>query len=293
MGAWRNHSWLLTFAGGTLGGKHTLAVNLNSLKADTPDPFKIFYLLNLASSLKVKTGKIYHGFIVKQINDENDPLFKEVSVMKNKLTGVLATALVVTMILPTGAKAFSESKTTVVTGEEVASQELKKIAAEKAELLTKSHGAASVQYALIDNGKLILSGQAGKNDMEGEKPLTKDTLYGIGSVSKMYATAAVMKLVDEGKVDLDAPVVRYVPDFKMKDGRYKRITPRMLLNHSSGLQGSTLGNAFLFNDNDTYAHDTLLQQLSNQNLKADLVLSRYTVTMVLRWPKFWWKELVV
>jgi len=114
--------------------------------------------------------------------------------MKNKLTGVLATALAVTMILPTGAKAFSESKTTVVTGEEVVSQELKKIAAEKAELLTKSHGAASVQYALIDNGKLILSGQAGKNDMEGEKPLTKDTLYGIGSVSKMYATAAVMKL---------------------------------------------------------------------------------------------------
>ncbi|PFN81766.1 serine hydrolase, partial [Bacillus thuringiensis] len=180
--------------------------------------------------------------------------------MKNKLTGVLATALAVTMILPTGVKAFSESETTVVTGEEVASQELKKIAAEKAELLTKSYEANSVQYALIDNGKLILSGQAGKNDLEGEKPLTKDTQYGIGSVSKMYATAAVMKLVDEGKVDLDAPVVRYVPDFKMKDGRSKRITPRMLLNHSSGLQGSTLGNAFLFNDNDTYAHDTLLQQ---------------------------------
>ncbi|SDY95019.1 serine hydrolase domain-containing protein [Bacillus sp. 166amftsu] len=189
--------------------------------------------------------------------------------MKNELTGVLAVALALTMILPTGAKVFSDSKTTVVTGEEVASQELKKIAAEKAALLTKSHGATSVQYALIDNGKLILSGQAGKNDMEGKQPLTKDTLYGIGSVSKMYATAAVMKLVDEGKVDLDAPVVRYVPDFEMKDGRYKRITPRMLLNHSSGLQGSTLSNAFLFNDNDTYAHDVLLQQLSKQNLKAD------------------------
>ncbi|MBJ8107684.1 MULTISPECIES: serine hydrolase domain-containing protein [Bacillus cereus group] len=189
--------------------------------------------------------------------------------MKNKLTGVLAASLALTMILPTGAKAFSDSKTTVVSNEEVASQELKKIAAEKAELLTKSHGTTSVQYALIDNGKLTLSGQAGKNDMEGEQPLTKDTLYGIGSVSKMYATAAVMKLVDEGKVDLDAPVVNYVPDFKMKDGRYKRITPRMLLNHSSGLQGSTLSNAFLFNDNDTYSHDFLLQQLSNQSLKAD------------------------
>jgi CubicO group peptidase (beta-lactamase class C family) len=189
--------------------------------------------------------------------------------MKNKLTGVLAATLALTMILPTGAKAFSDSKTTVVSNVEVASQELKKIAAEKAALLTKSHGTTSVQYALIDNGKLTLSGQAGKNDMEGEQPLTKDTLYGIGSVSKMYAAAAVMKLVDEGKVDLDAPVVNYVPDFKMKDGRYKRITPRMLLNHSSGLQGSTLSNAFLFNDNDTYSHDFLLQQLSNQSLKAD------------------------
>ncbi|EJP84280.1 serine hydrolase domain-containing protein [Bacillus cereus] len=189
--------------------------------------------------------------------------------MKNKLTGVLAATLALTMILPTGAKAFSDSKTTVVSNAEVASQELKKIAAEKAALLTKSHGTTSVQYALIDNGKLTLSGQAGKNDMEGEQPLTKDTLYGIGSVSKMYATAAVMKLVDEGKVDLDAPVVNYVPDFKMKDGRYKCITPRMLLNHSSGLQGSTLSNAFLFNDNDTYSRDFLLQQLSNQSLKAD------------------------
>ncbi|PGB58742.1 serine hydrolase domain-containing protein [Bacillus toyonensis] len=189
--------------------------------------------------------------------------------MKNKLTGVLAATLALTIILPTGAKAFSDSKTTVVSNAEVASKELKKIAAEKAALLTKSHGTTSVQYALIDNGKLTLSGQAGKNDMEGEQPLTKDTLYGIGSVSKMYATAAVMKLVDEGKVDLDAPVVNYVPDFKMKDGRYKRITPRMLLNHSSGLQGSTLNNAFLFNDNDTYSHDLLLQQLSDQSLKAD------------------------
>ena len=60
--------------------------------------------------------------------------------MKNKLTGVLATALAVTMILPTGAKAFSESKTTVVNGEEVASQELKKIAAEKAGYLRSPMG---------------------------------------------------------------------------------------------------------------------------------------------------------
>ncbi|MGE8038175.1 serine hydrolase domain-containing protein [Lysinibacillus sp. NPDC093692] len=190
--------------------------------------------------------------------------------MKNKLSGVLAATLALTMSLPTGAMAFSSSQNTVVVAnQEVASQELKKIAAEKAALLTKSYETTSVQYALIDNDKLILSGQTGKNDMNGKQPLTKDTLYGIGSVSKMYAAAAVMKLVDEGKVDLDGPVVHYVPDFKMKDERYKRITPRMLLNHSSGLQGTEYGNSFLFKDNDTYAHDNLLRQLSNQSLKAD------------------------
>ncbi|MFJ7913992.1 MULTISPECIES: serine hydrolase domain-containing protein [unclassified Lysinibacillus] len=189
--------------------------------------------------------------------------------MKNKLSAVLAATLALTMSLPTGAMAFSSSQTMVVASQELASQELKKIAAEKATLLTKSYETTSVQYALIDNGKLILSGQTGKNDMKGKQPLTKDTLYGIGSVSKMYAAAAVMKLVDEGKVNLDAPVVHYVPDFKMKDERYKSITPRMLLNHSSGLQGSTFSNTFLFKDNDTYAHDNLLRQLSNQQLKAD------------------------
>ena len=189
--------------------------------------------------------------------------------MKNKLSGVLAATLAITMTLPTGAIAASRSNIAVVASQEVASKELKKIAAEKAALLTKSYETTSVQYALIDNGKIILSGQTGKNDMEGKLPLTKDTLYGIGSTSKVYTAAAVMKLVDEGKVDLDTPVVRYVPDFKMKDARYKRITPRMLLNHSSGLPGTSFNNVVLFNDNDTVAHDSLLRELSSQSLKAD------------------------
>lgn len=183
--------------------------------------------------------------------------------MGKKLSWVLSATLALSMIAPTGAMAFSAAPAIAV------SQGLEKIAAEKAALLLKSYETTSVQYALIDNGKITLSGQTGKNDMEGKKPLTKDTVYGIASVSKVYTAAAVMKLVDEGKIDLDIPVVQYIPDFKMKDERYKRITPRMLLNHSSGLQGSIYGNAALFEDNDTYVHDTFLQYLSNQSLKAD------------------------
>ncbi|WP_084146869.1 serine hydrolase domain-containing protein [Paenibacillus wynnii] len=145
----------------------------------------------------------------------------------------------------------------------------RKDAKEKADHLTRTYGTNSVQYAIIDHGSIVVSGQVGKNDEKGQKPLTKDTMYGIGSTSKMFTTVAVMQLVDQGKIDLDTQVFKYIPKFTMKDERYKQITPRMLLNHSSGLNGSSLKDAFLFEDNDTYAHDTLLKQLAGQTLKAD------------------------
>lgn len=93
--------------------------------------------------------------------------------------------------------------------------------------------------------------------------------YGIGSLSKMFCTAAVMKLVDEKKIDLDTPLTHYIPDFSMSDERYKKITPKMLLNHSSGLLGTTSHNGFLYGDGDTKFHDTFLAQLKSQELKAD------------------------
>lgn len=183
--------------------------------------------------------------------------------MKKRMAWLLAAALTLTPLVPTAAMA-SGTEATVP-----AAKGLKQIAAEKAELLTKQYGTISVQYALIDQGKIQVSGQTGTNDQGGKVPLTSGTMYGIGSTSKMFTTAAVMKLVDEGKINLDTPLVQYIPEFKMKDERYKQITPRMLLNHSSGIQGSSLNNAFLFEDSDPYAHDTLLEQLSKQSLKAD------------------------
>lgn len=91
----------------------------------------------------------------------------------------------------------------------------------------------------------------------------------IGSVSKMYAVTAVMQLADEGKVDIDAPVYEYIPDFKMADERYKDITVRMLMNHTSGLMGTAYGNCFLFNEAQDEYHDSFLKHLETQRLKAD------------------------
>ena len=130
-------------------------------------------------------------------------------------------------------------------------------------------GAESVQYAVWHKGEIVLTGHVGSYSRTENRALTDDILYGIGSVSKIYTTAAVMQLAEAGKLQLDAPVTRYLKDFKMADPRYKQITVRMLLNHSSGLMGSHFESAMLFGDADPVAADSLLEQLSAQRLKAD------------------------
>ncbi|UWD49526.1 serine hydrolase [Clostridioides difficile] len=142
------------------------------------------------------------------------------------------------------------------------------LAKEKIQTLLSKYGAVSAQYALIDNGKIEISGNGGVYSKQDNKNLTKDNMYNIASISKVFTTTAVMKLVDEGKIKLDTPVVNYIPEFKMADDRYKEITPRMLLNHSSGLMGSTQKNSVLLGDNDSYGHDNLLDNLKTQRLKA-------------------------
>lgn len=92
-----------------------------------------------------------------------------------------------------------------------------------------------------------------------------ERIYCVGSVSKVYVTAAVMQLVDQGLVELDKPITTYIPDFTMADGRYTDITVRMLMDHTSGIMGTSTKNMFLYDDN-YYDKDYLLKSLSSQHL---------------------------
>ena len=103
----------------------------------------------------------------------------------------------------------------------------------------------------------------------GAQAAAEPLMYGIGSTSKVVTAAAVMRLADEGKLDLKKTLITYIPEFEMADERYRRITPEMLLDHSSGLPGSTLNNAMLLGDSDTENHDMLLARLKKQRLKSD------------------------
>lgn len=130
-------------------------------------------------------------------------------------------------------------------------------------------------------------GTTGVYSKTENRALTDDDLYGIGSISKTYTAAAMMKLVEQGKVDLDEPVTAYLPDFTMADPRYTQITVRMLLNHSSGLMGGTTNDAFLFGDqgNDD-APSRLLERLAGQTLQAEPALTASTPTTASPWPSW-------
>ena len=76
-----------------------------------------------------------------------------------------------------------------------------------------------------------------------ENPLSVDdvTLFQFGSTGKTFTATAVMRLVEQGKVDLDAPVRTYVPELKLKDDDVaQRVTVLQLLNHTAGWAGDLM-----------------------------------------------------
>jgi CubicO group peptidase (beta-lactamase class C family)/D-alanyl-D-alanine dipeptidase len=93
----------------------------------------------------------------------------------------------------------------------------------------------ALSIALVDDQALIWSKGYGLANPKAKTPATADTVYRVGSVSKLFTDIAVMRLVEEGKLDLDAPVTHYLPDFKPKNPFDKPITLRQLMAHRSGL----------------------------------------------------------
>ncbi len=89
-----------------------------------------------------------------------------------------------------------------------------------------------VAWAVID-GDEITTGAHGTADAAREEPVTADTPFLLGSISKSFTALAIMQLAEAGKLDLDARVSRYLPVFEGKTAG--AITLRQLLSHTSGL----------------------------------------------------------
>ncbi len=99
--------------------------------------------------------------------------------------------------------------------------------------------------ALIDGDKSVWSKGFGFQDADKKFPATADTVYRVGSVSKLFTDIAIMQLVESGQIDLDAPVQTYLPSFAPKNPFDVFITLRQLMSHRSGLvRESPVGNYF-------------------------------------------------
>jgi serine beta-lactamase-like protein LACTB len=93
----------------------------------------------------------------------------------------------------------------------------------------------ALSIAVVDDQHIIWAKGFGFADPKAKAPATADTVYRVGSVSKLFTDIAVMRLVEQGKLDLDAPVANYLPDFKPENPFGKPITLRQMMAHRSGL----------------------------------------------------------
>ncbi len=84
----------------------------------------------------------------------------------------------------------------------------------------------------------IIDGAAGSLSTRTGIEATPDSLFQIGSITKLWTSTLVLQLVDEGKVDLDVPVRTYLPELRLGDEAAAAvITTRQLLNHTAGFEG--------------------------------------------------------
>lgn len=102
------------------------------------------------------------------------------------------------------------------------------------ELMRKA-SVPGLQIALIKNGKTEWLGDFGVRNATSRQPVTNDTIFEAASLSKTVFAYGVLQLVDHGKLDLDAPLTRYLPKPYIEgDDRLKMITARIVLSHRTG-----------------------------------------------------------
>jgi CubicO group peptidase (beta-lactamase class C family)/D-alanyl-D-alanine dipeptidase len=103
----------------------------------------------------------------------------------------------------------------------------------------------ALSIAIVDDQQVVWAEGFGMADPKNKKPATAQTVYRIGSVSKLFTDIGIMQMVERGELNLDAPVGDYLPDFHPKNPFGTPITLRELMSHRSGLlREPPVGNYF-------------------------------------------------
>jgi CubicO group peptidase (beta-lactamase class C family) len=90
---------------------------------------------------------------------------------------------------------------------------------------------------VAEQSQVVLKKGYGLANIEWNIPNAPDTKFRLGSITKQFTATLILQLVEQGKIDLNAPVTRYLPDYPARTG--DRVTIHHLLNHTSGIPGYT------------------------------------------------------
>jgi CubicO group peptidase (beta-lactamase class C family) len=88
---------------------------------------------------------------------------------------------------------------------------------------------------IVEGDEIVHAKGLGVQSLETQMPVTLDSVFCVQSVSKCFVATAIMQMAERGKLELDAPLVQYLPYFQMDDERHRQITIRQALSHTSGM----------------------------------------------------------
>lgn len=103
----------------------------------------------------------------------------------------------------------------------------------------RSHELPGLAVGVVVDNEVVYARGFGVKSIEAQEPISMTALFHMASISKPFVATAMMQLVEQGRVQLDAPVVAYIPYFKVDDDRYRDITVQQMLSHVSGMPDVT------------------------------------------------------
>src|SRR5262249_48776735 len=120
-----------------------------------------------------------------------------------------------------------------------------------------------LSIALVDDQRVVWAQGFGYADWELKIPATERTIYRAGSISKLFTDTAALQLAEQGRLNIDAPLQTYLPEFSIRQRVAKAapITLRDLMTHHAGLPRDVLKG---FQTTEPAAFDTLLTELGDE-----------------------------
>jgi len=136
--------------------------------------------------------------------------------------------------------------------------------------IKEEHNIPGLTVAIVKKGQLILSKGYGYSNINNKIHMTPDTVLSIQSISKSFSSTAIMKLVEKELIDLNTPLVNYLPYFRTFDKeKSDKITVKNLLSHTAGFPG----NAWI-----ATLQDDIFEQLAKNFPEISEMLNQSTVT---------------